>query len=97
MFTLNVLATVQPPPAQGLTSLLLLLIVIVVLIFIGGVLIKAIGTMTGALLDGIRGDLKALIVVVLAIVLVVGLAYTGWDRGGASTPPGPSSTTSVTR
>ncbi|MGH3789035.1 MAG: hypothetical protein ACRDRG_21345 [Pseudonocardiaceae bacterium] len=94
MHTLTVLTTAQNqvPPTQGLTSLLLLFIVIVVLIFIGSVLIKAIGTLTSALLDSIQGDLKALIVVVLAIVLMAGLAYAGWERGRVSTPAAPSST-----
>ncbi len=102
MFTIAALATVQnqAPSTPGLyTSLLLLLIVTVILIVIGSVLIREIGmlaTVTVAAVTSMFANLRALIVLLFALLLVLALEYTGGDKDGASTPPSPSTTQSST-
>ena len=91
MLTLTALATVQPPPdGWPSTSLLLLLIGIFVLIVVGKTLVRDISTLAAlatVALASIFASLRALMLVLLAALVVIALAYFGHDSG-AKTPPG---------
>lgn len=94
MSTLTILTTVQPPSDRGsTTSLFLLLIGLFVLIVIGNALVRDIGTLAAVAtvaLAGIFASLRTLMVVLLAALLVIALAYLAYagKDSGASAPPG---------
>ncbi len=93
MLTLTVLTTVQPPTDRGSTSsLLLLLIGLFVLIVIGHALVRDIGALAAVAtvaVAGIFASLRALLIVLVAALLVIALAYLSYSGNNSGPSPTP--------